>query len=90
MNFALLVLCFLLSGFSALLYETVWARQFAAVFGSGELAVAAVLAAYMGGLALGAGLAGRFARRVRRPAGWISGGEGGAGGLKSFKNIRCL
>lgn len=67
MNFALLVLCFLLSGFAALLYETVWARQFAAVFGSGDLAVAAILAAYMGGLALGAGLAGRFARRLRRP-----------------------
>src|SRR6185295_3983417 len=49
--------CFLLSGIAALIYQTAWTRQFAIVFGTSELAVATVLAAYMGGLALGAWLA---------------------------------
>ena len=44
-----------LSGVAALVYQTAWTRQFAIVFGTSELAVATVLAAYMGGLALGAG-----------------------------------
>src|SRR5882672_8447143 len=67
MTFALLLVCFFLSGFSALLYETAWTREFAFVFGTSELAVVAVLAAYMGGLALGAALAARVAPRIRRP-----------------------
>jgi spermidine synthase len=66
-RFPLLLVCFFLSGFAALLYETVWTREFGFVFGTSELAVAAVLAAYMAGLALGAAVAGRLARRVRRP-----------------------
>lgn len=61
------VACFVLSGFAALLYQTAWLRQFSLVFGTSELAVAAVLAAYMGGLAGGAAVAGRFLARVRRP-----------------------
>jgi spermidine synthase len=67
MTFALLLVCFFLSGFSALLYETAWTREFAFVFGTSELAVVAVLAAYMGGLALGAAVAARIAPRIRRP-----------------------
>ena len=51
------VACFVLSGFAALLYQTAWMRQFSLVFGTSELAVAAVLSAYMGGLALGAAIA---------------------------------
>jgi len=61
------ILCFVLSGFAALLYQTAWMRQFSLVFGTSELAIAAVLAAYMGGLALGAGIAARYVHRVRRP-----------------------
>src|SRR5262249_54776895 len=67
MTFVLLLACFFLSGFSALLYETAWTREFAFVFGSSELRVVAVLAAYMGGLALGAAIAARVAPRIRRP-----------------------
>jgi spermidine synthase len=63
----LVLLCFLLSGFAALLYQTVWTRLFAFVFGTSELAVATVLAAYMGGLSAGAAVAARLASRVRRP-----------------------
>src|SRR5262245_66227495 len=64
----LLCACFILSGVAALIYQTAWTRQFAIVFGTSELAVATVLAAYMGGLALGAFLAERFLPRVTRPA----------------------
>jgi len=62
--------CFFLSGFAALLYQTAWTRQFAFVFGTSELAVALVLAGYMGGLSLGAWVAGRFAASIRRPV-WV-------------------
>jgi len=61
------VACFVLSGFAALLYQTAWLRQFSLVFGTSELAVATILAAYMGGLAIGAVVAGRVVERVRRP-----------------------
>lgn len=65
--FLLLQLCFFVSGFAALLYETAWTRELASVFGTSELAISAVLAAYMGGLALGATLVARWAPRIRRP-----------------------
>ncbi len=61
------IACFFLSGLAALLYQTAWLRQFSLVFGTSELAVATVLAAYMGGLALGAAIAGRYAGRITRP-----------------------
>src|ERR1043165_3993575 len=63
----LLCACFLLSGVAALIYQTAWTRQFAIVFGTSELAVATVLAAYMGGLAFGAWLAEKLLPRVARP-----------------------
>ena len=61
------VACFILSGFAALLYQTAWMRQFSLVFGTSELAIAAVLAAYMGGLAFGSSLAARYVHKVTRP-----------------------
>lgn len=67
MSLVLLPLCFVLSGFAALVYQTAWMRQFGLVFGTSELAVATVLAAYMGGLALGAALIERLLHRIRRP-----------------------
>src|SRR5262245_58946898 len=63
----LLCSCYLLRGVAALVYQPAWTRQFAIVFGTSELAVSTVLAAYMGGLALGAWLAERFLPRVTRP-----------------------
>ncbi len=61
------IVCFVLSGFAALLYQTAWMRQFSVVFGTSELAVTTVLSAYMAGLALGAAIAGRFVDRITRP-----------------------
>ena len=65
--FLLVLLCFFLSGVAGLSYQTAWTRQFRLVFGTSELALAMVLAAYMAGLVLGAGCAGRWMDRVRRP-----------------------
>lgn len=66
-EFGGVLLCFALSGFAALVYQTAWLRQFSVVFGTSELAVATVVAAHMGGLALGAAVGGRFIDAVRRP-----------------------
>ena len=67
LRFLLLLFCFFVSGFAALLYQTAWTREFAFLFGTSELAVVAVLAAYMGGLALGAAAASRYVGRLARP-----------------------
>src|SRR5262245_13585068 len=58
------VVCFLLSGAAGLLYEVVWSKQLAYLLGSSLHSVATVVAAFLGGLALGARLLGtRLARR---------------------------
>ena len=67
LRFSLVLACFVLSGLAGLIYQTAWTRQFAIVFGTTELALVTVLAAYMGGLALGAAASGRWASRVQRP-----------------------
>ena len=51
---------YLLSGAAALLYEVVWLRLLTMTMGHTTGAVGAVLAAFMGGLAIGAWVAGRF------------------------------
>ena len=66
--------CFVLSGATGLIYEVLWARMLGLVFGATTLAVSTVLAAFMGGLALGSALAGRLAPRLSRPVaayGWM-------------------
>src|SRR5262245_21108915 len=52
-----------LSGFSALLYQILWARQFAVVLGSASHAISTVLAAFMGGLGIGGLVLGRAVDR---------------------------
>ncbi len=59
--------CFILSGATGLIYEVLWARMLGLVFGATTLAVSTVLAAFMGGLALGSALAGRFGTGIKRP-----------------------
>ncbi|MEP6742535.1 MAG: fused MFS/spermidine synthase [bacterium] len=60
-------ICFFLSGLTGLIYEVLWARMLGLVFGATTLAVSTVLAAFMGGLALGSAVAGRLGSRLRRP-----------------------
>jgi spermidine synthase len=64
---ALLLLLFFLSGASALVYQVLWMRLLALVFGVTVHAASTVLAAFMLGLAIGSAGAGRIADRVRRP-----------------------
>src|SRR5437773_87247 len=63
----LIGVCFILSGATGLIYEVLWARMLGLVFGATTLAVSTVLAAFMGGLALGSALAGRLSAAIRRP-----------------------
>jgi spermidine synthase len=63
----LIAYCFVLSGATGLIYEVLWVRMLGLVFGGTTPAVSTVLAAFMGGLALGSALAGRMAARIVRP-----------------------
>jgi spermidine synthase len=65
---ALFGLIFILSGAAGLVYELIWVRQLYQVFGSTIHSVTTVVAAYMGGLGLGAWVLGRRADRLARPA----------------------
>lgn len=65
--FALVLVFFLLSGLSGLIYEVIWTRVLLTVFGATIYAVSTVLAAFMGGLALGSWGGGKLADRIRRP-----------------------
>ncbi len=58
------LILFAVSGAAALIYEVVWTRLLTLHLGHGLAAASAVLAAFMGGLAAGAGVAGRAASRL--------------------------
>jgi spermidine synthase len=58
---------FLLSGTAGLVFETVWFRHANLALGNSVWASSAVLASFMGGLALGNVLAARLGERVPRP-----------------------
>ena len=63
----LAAVCFLFSGATALIYEVLWARMLGLVFGATTIAISAVLAAFMGGLAAGSAVGGSLARRLQNP-----------------------
>lgn len=56
-----------LSGFAALVYQVLWMRDLAIVFGNSAHAAAVDLAVFFAGLAVGAALFARFASRVTNP-----------------------
>ena len=58
---------FVVSGAAGLIYEVVWSRLLKEIFGVTAYAVAAVLATYLAGLALGSWLLGRRADREPNP-----------------------
>jgi spermidine synthase len=62
----MLYLAFAASGAAALIYETTWTRLLTLFMGHTVAAASTVLAAFMGGLALGAALAGRIATTMPR------------------------
>lgn len=62
-----LLLTLFLTAFSSLVYELVWTRKLSHIFGTSALAESAVLAVFMGGLALGSLLGGYLLARYRNP-----------------------
>jgi len=77
-------LLFFLSGATGLVYELLWVRVLYQTFGSTLQSVTTVVAAYMGGLGLGAWLLGRRADRSLRPAalyGWLEMAIGAFGAI---------
>lgn len=63
----LLYVVFFVSGFCGLIYESIWSHYLKLVLGHAAHAQAVVLIVFVGGLALGASLAGRFSHRIAHP-----------------------
>lgn len=59
-------LCFFLSGFTGLLYQTVWMRLALARFGVNASVISTVITVFMFGLAVGTYLTGRWAEAIER------------------------
>jgi spermidine synthase len=71
---AFVFLCFFFTGAFGLVYEVAWSRYLALLIGNTAYAYTAVIATFMGGLALGAWLLGRWADRLcnrLRAYGWL-------------------
>ena len=83
LSLRVLPILFFSSGASSLIFETIFTRLLTYTFGNTAYAVSTVLAAFLGGLALGAYLFGRWVDR-RPPTLWIY------GGLELLVGIYCL
>jgi len=73
-NTQLLFALFTLSGFTGLIYESVWSHYLKLFLGAAAFAQSFVLAAFMGGMALGAWIASRASGRLGnllKVYGWI-------------------
>ncbi len=57
-----ILFCFFISGAAGLIYQVAWVKALTLIFGHSLYAVAAVIAAFMGGLAAGSAYLYRFAR----------------------------
>ena len=72
--FAGILLCFFLSGAAGLIYQVAWGKALGLVFGNTVYAIATVLAVFMGGLAVGSAVLGRWSERFPNAVklyGWI-------------------
>jgi spermidine synthase len=63
----LLYACFVASGAAGLILEVVWSKYFSLLLGNSTHGVSTVVAAFLGGLGIGAYLGGRLAARTREP-----------------------
>ena len=59
--------CFLASGAAGLILEVVWSKYLSFLLGNSIYGVSTVVAAFLGGLGIGAALAGRLAARAKEP-----------------------
>lgn len=62
-----ILMAFTVSGAFGLMYEVIWQRQLALIFGSTLPATTAILTAFMAGLAAGSWIFGRISHRFSRP-----------------------
>lgn len=76
---AALYAIFLVSGFCGLIYESIWSHYLKLLLGHAAYAQAVVLVVFVGGLALGAAITGRFSERIRRPVLWYAAIEAAVG-----------
>src|SRR5438552_13449008 len=71
MLFALYAL-FFLSGAAGLIYESIWTRYLALLVGHSAYAQILVLTIFLGGMAVGSFLVGRYSERLRSPLIWYA------------------
>ncbi|MEX2178901.1 MAG: fused MFS/spermidine synthase, partial [Gemmatimonadaceae bacterium] len=69
---AILVAAFVLSGAAGLMYESIWSRYLGLFVGHSAYAQIIVLVIFLGGMALGAHLAGRYSSRISSPLLWYA------------------
>ncbi len=63
-----LFIIFALSGFTGLVYESVWTHYLKLVLGHAAIAQTLVLLLFMGGMAIGAWLISKVSQRIKNPA----------------------
>ncbi len=73
--------CFFMSGAAGLALEVVWSKYLSLLLGNSVHGVATVVAAFLGGLGIGAAIAGRRAARLRNPIGGYAALEAAVGVL---------
>lgn len=76
---SILVVAFVLSGAAGLIYESIWSRYLGLFVGHSAYAQIIVLVIFLGGMSLGAHLAGRRSERLRSPLLWYAAVEIAAG-----------
>ncbi len=81
---ARILLLFLLSGSTSLVYEVVWMRRLSLVFGHSVFSISTVLTTFMSGLALGSYLGGRWSDLQRQN------GRSPADLLKAYGNLELF
>ena len=62
----IILVLFLCSGMTGLLYEVIWSRMIVKVIGAAPFAISIVLTVFMGGLGLGSYLAGRYIDQIQK------------------------
>ena len=72
------------SGLCALVYQTVWLREFRLIFGASTAATAAVLGIFMGGLGVGSVLLGGRCEKTKRPLVFYANLEFGIAGFAAL------
>ncbi|PYO46832.1 MAG: hypothetical protein DMD72_11700 [Gemmatimonadetes bacterium] len=80
MLFALYAL-FFLSGAAGLMYESIWTRYLALLVGHSAYAQILVLTIFLGGMAVGSFIVGRYSERLGNPLVWYAVVEAGVGVL---------